>query len=99
MNWSAYFHLTSVWLFRIAIAAGVAGVVYLYLTKPDSGRVDASVAPPAIAGPDARAFPPCQPLGRTASGKLVYSMDCETVPDPSRIAGARAPDAADAAGR
>ena len=25
---------------------------------------------------------PCAPIGRTADGKLVYSMKCETIPAP-----------------
>jgi hypothetical protein len=39
----------------------------------------AAAATPAPA-PAARPFVPCQPIGRTAKGDLVYSMDCRTPP-------------------
>ncbi|RJF70332.1 hypothetical protein [Rhodopseudomonas palustris] len=29
-----------------------------------------------------RASSPCQPIGRTAKGELVYSMDCRSLPAP-----------------
>jgi len=97
LNWGAYFHVTSVWLFRIAIAGGLAGVAYIYLTKPSDPPVAAATTPRAIApaSGESRASPPCQPIGRTASGKLVYSMDCR-MPAASQAAGERAPDAGDA---
>ncbi|NVN86978.1 MAG: hypothetical protein HXX15_12935 [Rhodopseudomonas sp.] len=97
MNWSAYFHTTSVWLFRIAIAAGVAGVVYIYLTKPSDGPAPAAMQATTPAGSETGEFPPCQPIGHTASGKLVYSMDCQNLPALPQVAGERAPNAADAA--
>jgi hypothetical protein len=39
----------------------------------------ASTAAPAAAGASA-AFAPCQPIGRTGRGELVYSMDCQQLP-------------------
>lgn len=36
-----------------------------------------AAAPSAQAG---RAYVPCQPIGRTAKGELVYSMDCRNPP-------------------
>ncbi|MBB1091229.1 hypothetical protein [Rhodopseudomonas pseudopalustris] len=38
----------------------------------------AAAAPPAASS--ARAYVPCQPIGRTARGELVYSMDCRMQP-------------------
>ena len=45
------------------------------------------IASPAAAqvkpGPKASArLDPCAPIGRTADGKLVYSMKCESLPAP-----------------
>ncbi|MGP9810761.1 hypothetical protein ACTZWT_04535 [Rhodopseudomonas sp. NSM] len=41
----------------------------------------AAAAPSAASAPAAaRAYVPCQPIGRTAKGELVYSMDCRTPP-------------------
>ena len=42
-----------------------------------------SEAPQTAAAPSAaasRAYVPCQPIGRTAKGELVYSMDCRNPP-------------------
>jgi len=81
LEFSAIFHQVSVWLFRVAIVGGIAGAVYLYMNKADvapGAPVTAQAGVPAPAGDVA----PCQPLGHTASGKLVYSMDCEGVPAP-----------------
>jgi len=80
LDFSSAFHLTSVWLFRLAIAAGVLGVAYLYVSK--HGMIpDTPVASVQDAAPAAEiAIGACQPIGHTASGKLVYSMDCELLP-------------------
>lgn len=40
-----------------------------------------ALAQPAPKNAAARADP-CAPIGRTADGKLVYSMKCETIPVP-----------------
>ncbi|WP_031336161.1 hypothetical protein [Rhodopseudomonas sp. B29] len=40
----------------------------------------AMAAVPAAAPQAARNYVPCQPIGRTAKGELVYSMDCRTPP-------------------
>jgi len=44
----------------------------------------ASVAPApsvVVAEPvDGQAYVPCQPIGRTTIGELVYSMDCQRLP-------------------
>jgi hypothetical protein len=37
-------------------------------------------APAAAPAVGARAYVPCQPIGRTAKGELVYSMDCRNPP-------------------
>ncbi|HEY0330176.1 MAG TPA: hypothetical protein VGC77_13880 [Rhodopseudomonas sp.] len=44
----------------------------------------AAAATPAASAPSAAAtsFPPCQPIGRTEKGELVYSMDCKRLPQP-----------------
>ncbi|MBI5129812.1 MAG: hypothetical protein HZA66_10240 [Rhodopseudomonas palustris] len=39
-----------------------------------------AAAPSAAASAAARNYVPCQPIGRTAKGELVYSMDCRTPP-------------------
>ncbi|MFC0242891.1 hypothetical protein [Rhodopseudomonas telluris] len=40
-----------------------------------------ATAPSAAPAPGApRAYVPCQPIGRTAKGELVYSMDCRALP-------------------
>lgn len=47
---------------------------------------NAPAATPAASAASAPAAPrvavPCQPIGRTAKGELVYSMDCRTLPAP-----------------
>lgn len=44
------------------------------------------LAAPAIAQPSPKSVAartdPCAPIGRTADGKLVYSMKCENIPAP-----------------
>jgi hypothetical protein len=40
-----------------------------------------ALAQPAPKNAAARADP-CAPIGRTADGKLLYSMKCETIPAP-----------------
>ena len=52
-------------------------LVLLLIASPAAAQVKS--APKAnTAHPD-----PCAPIGRTADGKLVYSMKCETLPAPS----------------
>lgn len=84
MNFSALFHHSSVWLFRIAIVGGMIGVAYVYMNG-DRGmpgeRLARSAAAPVEAG-----FTPCQPIGHTAAGELIYSMDCEQLPAPDKAA-------------
>ncbi|PZA12069.1 hypothetical protein DNX69_08580 [Rhodopseudomonas palustris] len=41
---------------------------------------DAAPATVAPSAPTGRAYVPCQPIGRTAKGELVYSMDCRNPP-------------------
>ena len=49
--------------------------------------------------PDHRADANCKPIGRTATGELVYSMKCETLPaPPPRAASVAAPATAGVAG-
>ncbi|WP_026202131.1 hypothetical protein [Bradyrhizobium sp. WSM2793] len=51
-------------------------LVLLLLASPAAAQV--KLAPKTAPGhPD-----PCAPIGRTADGKLVYSMKCETLPAP-----------------
>jgi hypothetical protein len=44
-----------------------------------------SVATPVFAQskPKAAAADPCAPIGRTADGRFVYSLKCETLPGPA----------------
>lgn len=52
-------------------------LVLLLMASPAAAQV--KVNPKASAAhPD-----PCAPIGRTADGKLVYSMKCENLPAPS----------------
>lgn len=51
-------------------------LVLLLTASPAAAQV--KMTPKAPAGhPD-----PCAPIGRTADGKLVYSMKCESLPAP-----------------
>jgi hypothetical protein len=51
-------------------------LVLLLIASPAAAQV--KLAPKTTAGhPD-----PCAPIGRTADGKLVYSMKCENLPAP-----------------
>ena len=49
-------------------------LVLLLSASPAAAQVKPKVS---AAHPD-----PCAPIGRTADGKLVYSMKCETLPAP-----------------
>ncbi|ABD89026.1 hypothetical protein [Rhodopseudomonas palustris] len=83
-----YFHVFATWALRLAIVAGVIGFGSLYLMRntsvfgPAAPSSEAATEPaatslaPAAADADDR-FPPCQPIGRTARGELVFSMDCQ----------------------
>lgn len=58
-------------------------------TAPEVAATAPAVAPAAATAPSATATPaatrttiPCQPIGRTAKGELVYSMDCRALPAP-----------------
>jgi hypothetical protein len=51
-------------------------LVLLLIASPAAAQVK-SVPKAAAARPD-----PCAPIGRTADGKLVYSMKCENLPAP-----------------
>ncbi|MCG6203105.1 hypothetical protein LPW26_00520 [Rhodopseudomonas sp. HC1] len=87
MNFSAIFHQFATWLFRASIAAGLVGVVYLALhgdgDMPGKRMVAAQTA---TLPPDT----PCQPIGQTTAGELVYSMDCEALPGEPPALGAAA---------
>jgi len=48
-------------------------LLLLLLASPASAQVKSSKS---------AAADPCAPIGRTADGKLVYSMKCETLPAP-----------------
>ncbi|MBW7969969.1 hypothetical protein [Bradyrhizobium sp. BR 10289] len=51
-------------------------LVLLLIASPAAAQV--KLTPKSTAAhPD-----PCAPIGRTADGKLVYSMKCETLPPP-----------------
>jgi hypothetical protein len=53
-------------------------------TTPEAAPAPSPAAgvaePAASAAPVAAAFAPCQPIGRTGRGELVYSMDCQQLP-------------------
>jgi hypothetical protein len=51
-------------------------LVLLLIATPAAAQVKPA-AKSSAARPD-----PCAPIGRTADGKLVYSMKCETLPAP-----------------
>jgi hypothetical protein len=51
-------------------------LVLLLIASPAAAQVKLTPKTSA-AHPD-----PCAPIGRTADGKLVYSMKCETLPAP-----------------
>jgi hypothetical protein len=78
LNFSAIFHQFATWTFRAAITGGLLGVIYL-ATRGDTDLPGAQLvaAQRAMSATDAA---PCQPIGQTATGELVYSMDCETLP-------------------
>jgi hypothetical protein len=87
LDFSTIFHTTSVWLFRIAILGGLAGAGYLYMTT-DKGMPDAQFdAAPRYTSAADGSTTECQPIGHTARGELIYSMDCEQLPTPSDAAG------------
>ena len=50
-------------------------LVLVLMASPAAAQVKST--PKTAARPD-----PCTPIGRTADGKLVYSMKCETLPAP-----------------
>jgi hypothetical protein len=52
-------------------------LVLLLIASPAAAQVK-PIAKSSVAHPD-----PCAPIGRTADGKLVYSMKCENLPAPS----------------
>ncbi|WP_439360989.1 hypothetical protein [Bradyrhizobium sp. DASA03007] len=52
-------------------------LVLLLIASPAAAQVKMTPKTTA-AHPD-----PCAPIGRTADGKLVYSMKCQTLPAPS----------------
>jgi len=54
---------------------------YLLVLLPLASPTAAEVKPPPKAATVAR-LDPCAPIGRTADGKLVYSMKCENLPPP-----------------
>jgi hypothetical protein len=98
-------HDMSKWILRIVIVLGAIGFGTIYVqrngwtiaempkvfdnTTPASApsTVAAAVAP-ALAGPSG-SFAPCQPIGRTGRGELVYSMDCQQVPAATEPAAAK----------
>ncbi|ABD08135.1 conserved hypothetical protein [Rhodopseudomonas palustris HaA2] len=78
MNFSAVFHQFATWSFRAAIVGGLVGVAYLAM-RGDADMPGARLVAAQTAAPAAD-FPPCQPIGYTTEGELVYSMDCEQLP-------------------
>jgi len=79
-------HDMTKWLFRTMIVLGTIGFGTMYYirhdwsqgwmpTVTDDYRPPASAALPVFIG--TAVFPLCQPIGRTAKGELVYSMDCD----------------------
>lgn len=77
-------HDLSKWALRVAVLFGVIGFGSMYAIRHDWSKgwmpsltPDYREAVEPVVGRDAANFPPCQPIGRTAKGELVYSMDCE----------------------
>jgi len=81
------FHLISVWFFRVVVVAVSLGLVYVAFVKPDTAPLTPVASQSTAAPPEADATLPCQPIGHTASGKLVYSMDCGNFLAPPQPAG------------
>ncbi|MGO3929499.1 hypothetical protein [Rhodopseudomonas pseudopalustris] len=81
MNFSALFHQFATWSFRAAILGGLLGVVYLAM-RGDADMPGARLVASQAGTPNTQVgdFAPCQPIGQTADGELVYSMDCEQTP-------------------
>jgi len=79
-------HDMTKWLFRTMIVLGMIGFGTMYYLRHDWSQgwmptvTDDYRKPPGEALPEfigSADFPTCQPIGRTAKGELVYSMDCE----------------------
>ncbi len=83
-------HEFSKWFLRVMIVVGVIGFTGLFLYRNLGSLIEASTssAPVSAAAPAATSlapvaaelgdrFAPCQPIGRTARGELVFSMDCQ----------------------
>ncbi len=78
MDFSAIFHQIGTWSLRAAVLGGIVGVGYLTFrgdADMPGARLAAAERPAPISDTS-----PCQPIGQMASGELVYSMDCETLP-------------------
>jgi hypothetical protein len=103
-------HDLSKWILRIMIVLGAIGFGTIYVNRngwtiaevptifdgsPTQGRsVPPAAFAPAPMAAAAQTFTPCQPIGRTAKGELVYSMDCQFMPQPL-TAGTPVPEAPD----
>lgn len=78
VNFSALFHQFATWTFRAAIVGGLVGVAYLAM-RGDADMPGKRLVASQTATLSGDALP-CQPIGHTADGELVYSMDCEQLP-------------------
>jgi hypothetical protein len=91
-------HNLSKWILRVMIVLGAIGFTAVYVNRngwtiaeappifngpaPAPAPVFVPAYAPAVGGATT-SFAPCQPIGRTARGELVYSMDCQQVPASS----------------
>src|SRR5438270_6854526 len=65
-------------------------LVMVLMASPVWGQTQ--IAPkPAPKSTSARAIEPCAPIGRTAKGELVYSINCDTLPPPAQAEAREAP--------
>ena len=57
-------------------------ILLLMLLVASPAWAQGQLAPKAAPKSTARATDPCAPIGRTAKGELVYSMQCDNMPAP-----------------
>jgi hypothetical protein len=57
-------------------------IFLLMLLVASPAWAQTQLAPKAAPKSTARAIDPCSPIGRTAKGELVYSMQCDNMPAP-----------------
>ncbi|HEY0329671.1 MAG TPA: hypothetical protein VGC77_11285 [Rhodopseudomonas sp.] len=83
-------HEFSKWFLRVMIVVGAIGFTALFLyrnlgsliasstsTAPTTAAASTAPSLAPVAADVSDRFAPCQPIGRTARGELVFSMDCQ----------------------